>query len=309
MPKKPLLRALVDYTSDSAEKRRLQELCSRQGSDEYTELIRGPNISILDLLATFPSCKPPFELLAQHLPRLQPRRYSIANSPLKDSQQLTFVFNVVRFNVDHGRAFYRNGVCTGFLERFLSRSIDGKTDFEAMNESSLKIFLTKSTGFRLPTDMSQPIVMIGPGSGVAPFIGFLEHRAAIGGELGESWLFYGCRHKLRDFLYEEKLKTFEKDGTLSHLTVAFSRDPPTTPSNSPRYVQDNLRLHKAAVVDLLLRKNAIFYVCGDAKNMAKDVRQCLVELIASEIDCSQSEANDKLKQVITEKRYREDIWT
>ena len=304
VPKKPLLRAFVECTSDPSEKRRLEELCSKQGATAYMELIRRNNISLLDLLATFPSCKPTFQLLAQHLPRLQPRRYSIANSPLVDPKHLTFVFNVVRIDAADGLVFKRDGVCTGHLEKFADNNSDNSVYFPSM-----EIFLTKSTGFCLPEDPTTPIVMIGPGTGVAPFIGFLEHRSALGGSLGEAWLFYGCRHKERDFLYQDKLQKFKKSGILTRLIVAFSRDPDVPGKENCRYVQDNLRLHRTTVVELLLLKNAVFYVCGDARNMAKDVRQCIVELIASETACDETSAAEKFKKVLLENRYKEDIWS
>ena len=307
VPKKPFLRALVTCTSDISERRRLEELCSKQGASAYLELIRTPCLSILDLLSTFPSCKPSFELLAQHLPRLQPRRYSIANSPLVDSNHLTFVFNVVRIEAKQGRTFSRNGVCTGQLEEvLLGANASSET---ALANPKIDIFLTKSTNFCLPEDGSLPLVMIGPGTGVAPFIGFLEHRSALANQSGDTWLFYGCRHKDRDFLFEAKLRKFEKEQVLTHLIVSFSRDLETLSGDKPRYVQDNLRAHKSAIVDLLLRKNAIFYVCGDARNMAKNVRECIIDLIAFETNCNLTEASDRFKQILQEKRYREDIWS
>ena len=307
VPKKPLLRALVDFTGEENDKRRIEELCSRQGSNAYSELIRMANVTLLDILAIFPSCKPTFQLLAQHLPRLQPRRYSIANSPLVDSSHLSFVFNVVRLNAENGLVFQRNGVCTGNLETYASHISTDDSTPQPDNLPVVDIFRAKSTGFELPNDSSLPIVMIGPGTGVAPFVGFLEHRAALGNNLGEAWLFYGCRHKDRDFLYQEKLENFVTDGLLTRLIVAFSRDQMS--AKSCRYVQDNLRLYKSDVVNLLLKKNATFYVCGDARNMAKNVRQCIIEIIASEMECDQASALEQFEKVVAEKRYKEDIWT
>ena len=305
VPKKPLLRALVENTSIKSERRSLEELCSKQGASAYMDLIRAANVTLLDVLATFPSCNPSFELLAQHLPRLQPRRYSIANSPLVDSCLLTFVFNVVRFNAENGLVFQRNGICTGFLESYVPFL---SSDFAADHANrSIEVFFTKSTGFRLPDNNTQPLVMIGPGTGVAPFVGFLEHRAALKEALGEAWLFYGCRHQDRDFLYRDKLKKFEFDGVLTRLIIAFSRD--SDSAGTCRYVQDNLRLHKNNMVDLLLNKNAVFYVCGDARNMAKDVRRCLIEIIASETNCDETAALEKFQNVISDNRYKEDIWS
>nr|CAB3264070.1 methionine synthase reductase-like [Phallusia mammillata] len=304
VPKKPFLRALVECTSDPAENRRLQELVSKQGASEYAQHVREANVCILDILATFVSCQPSFCLLAQHLPRLMPRRYSIANSPLGVSNAIKFAFNVTRFDSHPSRTFTRNGVCTGMLEKIFDKKHQKGLD------KTVRIFPTKSTGFCLPDDLSRPIVMIGPGTGVAPFVGFLEHRLALkpSGDfvLGESWLFTGCRHQDKDFLYKDTLEDFKSNGALTHLKVAFSRDV-TRPQ--PKYVQDSLKLCSHEMMKLILSSDAVFYICGDARNMAKNVRQCFIDMIAKCKNCSDEEANAGFKKVVSAKRYLEDIWT
>ncbi|CAK8672123.1 methionine synthase reductase-like [Clavelina lepadiformis] len=305
VPKKMLLRSLAEYTTDQSEIRRLQELSSKQGGHEYVALIREKNVCILDLLAAFKTCSPSFELLVQHLPRLMPRRYSLINSPLVSKNHLSFAFNVVKFEKDIGRMYARDGICTGFLHN-LGNASSNTTNQNISQLPSIKVFRTKSTGFCLPTDTSPPLVMIGPGTGVAPFIGFLRHLEALSAQTTDRWLFYGCRHKDRDYLYKDELESYLNKGILSRLLVAFSRDP--TSSESPKYVQDNLKLHSLDIANLLFQKRAIFYVCGDARNMAKDVRQCIIEIITKERNCSDKEAVDLFKQVLDEKRYREDIW-
>ncbi|XP_072030751.1 methionine synthase reductase-like [Amphiura filiformis] len=329
--KKAVLRMLVEHTENAREKRRLQELCSKQGINDYGAFIREGCLSILDVLIAFPSCNPPLGRLLEHLPRLLPRPYSISSSPLVDPKRLHFVFNIIEFPHSYGRAMARQGVCTGWLnhktqpiQQQVSTDVKGQ-DVE-MNMAALSIsekikvliFARTNTHFRLPEDPSTPIIMIGPGTGVAPFIGFLEHREMQLNKVAEngddtikfapSWLFFGCRHKERDFLYRHKLEHFVKTGALSRLHVSFSRDA-TNGTIAPKYVQDNLRLHSTDVLDLLLEKKAILYVCGDAKNMARNVNETLLELIGKHTGKGAYDATLILAKLREEKRYREDIWT
>uniref|UniRef100_H2YB52 Methionine synthase reductase n=1 Tax=Ciona savignyi TaxID=51511 RepID=H2YB52_CIOSA len=302
--KKPLLRCLVEFTSDPGEKRQLEELCSRQGGDEYMKRIRENFISIIDIIAAFQSCKPTLEVLLQHLPRLQPRRYSVANY---GSEFISFVFNVVHFPNEPSHLPDRKGICTGYLESLVEPMIKQKQ----VDPISISIFPTKSNDFALPGNLKTPIVMIGPGTGVSPFIGFLQQRreqihSRTACNIGPAWLFFGCRHKERDFLFQSELESFI-DGVLTKLCVAFSRDKVT--ENEPKYVQDSLTLHKNDIVKLLLEDKAVFFVCGDARNMAKDVRNCLINLIAIETNCDEDAAREKFSVVLAEKRYKEDIWT
>uniref|UniRef100_H2YB53 Methionine synthase reductase n=1 Tax=Ciona savignyi TaxID=51511 RepID=H2YB53_CIOSA len=250
------------------------------------------------------SCKPTLEVLLQHLPRLQPRRYSVANY---GSEFISFVFNVVHFPNEPSHLPDRKGICTGYLESLVEPMIKQKQ----VDPISISIFPTKSNDFALPGNLKTPIVMIGPGTGVSPFIGFLQQRreqihSRTACNIGPAWLFFGCRHKERDFLFQSELESFI-DGVLTKLCVAFSRDKVT--ENEPKYVQDSLTLHKNDIVKLLLEDKAVFFVCGDARNMAKDVRNCLINLIAIETNCDEDAAREKFSVVLAEKRYKEDIWT
>lgn len=309
VPKKPFLRALVDCTSDVSERQRLEELCSRQGANTYTQHVRESALCILDILSIFPSCLPTFALLAQFLPRLQARRYSVANSPLASPHKLRFVFTVVNLEKAHGRRFQREGVCTGALRKMYDRMLESKR--ECAGNETLRIFPTKSNEFRLPDDPSTPLVMIGPGTGIAPFIGFLEHRESLNTSasvsLGESWLFYGCRFRDRDYLYESQLQSFHQNGVLNHLEVAFSRE--QHQDGEIKYVQHLLKLQADVVAELLLNTSAIFYVCGDARNMAKDVRRCMLDVLAHATGCSEESAAETFSDICARKRYKEDIWT
>lgn len=321
VPKKAFLRALSDYTSSATEKRRLQELCSKQGAADYNRFIRDAGVCLLDLLLTFPSCQPPLSLLLEHLPKLQPRPYSCASSSLLHPDKLHFVFNIVEFPSNTTAASLRKGVCTGWLATLVAPFLQPNTEvLTADNSDTLapKILISprSTNSFHLPDDLSAPIIMVGPGTGVAPFVGFLQHREKLqeqhpDGNFGAMWLFFGCRHKDRDYLFREELRHFLKTGVLTHLKVSFSRDAaPEEEEEAPaKYVQDNLQHHSQQVARTLLQENGYIYVCGDAKNMAKDVNDTLVEIISKEAGVDKLEAMKTLATLKQEKRYLQDIWS
>ncbi|KAG7170887.1 Methionine synthase reductase-like [Homarus americanus] len=321
VPKKPLMRSLVEYTSNSLEKRRLQELVSKEGAAEYTKHVREMNLTTLDLLITFQSCKPPVTTLLEHLPQLQPRAYSIISSPLVDSENISFVFNVVEIPKKNTVTFARKGICTGWLASLnselenspkeLNNAFDNLT-IKAKADIYANIYLRANQTFHLSKNTKIPIVMVGPGTGVAPFVGFLHHRQKImtvnpDNAFGESWLFFGCRHKEQDFLYQEELESFHEQGILNHLIVSFSRD--DTNCDSPKYVQDNILKHGAVLTPLLVNMGAIIYVCGDAKNMAKDVFEAFVTVLQVTNNQTEVDARKYIAQMQIEKRYLQDVWT
>ncbi|XP_036166231.1 methionine synthase reductase isoform X5 [Myotis myotis] len=172
-----------------------------------------------------------------------------------------------------------------------------------------------ANSFHLPNDPSVPIIMVGPGTGVAPFIGFLQHREKLQEQhpdehYGAMWLFFGCRHQERDYLFREELRHFHKHGILTHLKVSFSRDSPAREEQAPvKYVQDNIQLHSKQLARLLLHENGYIYVCGDAKNMARDVNDTLVEIISKEVGVDKLDAMKTLATLKEEKRYLQDIWS
>uniref|UniRef100_W5U6V5 Methionine synthase reductase n=1 Tax=Ictalurus punctatus TaxID=7998 RepID=W5U6V5_ICTPU len=322
IPKKAFLRSLVDCTQQAQEKRRLQELCSREGAADYDRFVRKPSVCILDLLRAFPSCTPPLSLLIEHLPKLQPRAYSAASSSLRHPGKVHIVFSVVRFPAcaEHPE---RTGLCTGWLADRVSTIIEPYGTKQASRESVDYAALPKvhisprlNNTFRLPSDPTVPMVMVGPGSGVAPFVGFLQQREKErernqDGAFGETWLFFGCRHKDRDFIFREELERFAEDKTLSRLKVCFSRAEPDRSGSEaePKYVQHNLLLHAEHVARILLKENGRLYVCGDAKNMAKDVNDTLMEIIGAGLQVDKLESMKTVAKLREEKRYLQDIWS
>nr|XP_060630046.1 methionine synthase reductase [Anolis sagrei ordinatus] len=310
--KKAFLRSLVEYTIDVGEKRRLQELCSKQGSSDYNSFIRDAGVCLLDLLHAFPSCQPPLSLLIEHLPKLQARPYSVASSNLFQPGKITFLFNIVEFASHVGQL--RRGICTGWLADLVAPILQSSTKYDGSFIPEISISSRPTNSFHLPDNPSIPFIMVGPGTGIAPFIGFLQHRRMLRENhkdwiFGETWLFFGCRHKARDYLFEDELKLFVEDGTLTHLNVCFSRDTPAmVQTATPKYVQDNLRLFSGEISRILLQDKGYFYVCGDAKNMAKDVNDALVDILIAEKGVDKLDALNILATLREEKRYLQDVW-
>ncbi|XP_061613944.1 methionine synthase reductase isoform X4 [Phyllopteryx taeniolatus] len=182
VPKKAFLRALAEHTADSVQRRRLQELCSKQGAADYNQFVRESSLSVLELLAAFPSSLPPLSLLVEHLPKLQPRPYSAASSCLQHPGKLNFVLSVVEFPVCSGRPVGRRGLCTGWLVDLVNPAQLLPGEAESLCRMALPqihVSLRPNCSFRPPPDTSVPLVMVGPGTGVAPFIGFLQQRRVV----------------------------------------------------------------------------------------------------------------------------------
>ncbi|XP_060079890.1 methionine synthase reductase-like isoform X2 [Ylistrum balloti] len=325
-PKKAFIRVLAEYTTEEQERRRLQELCSKQGSSDYLHFIREAGVSVFDLLLTFTSCNPPVERLLEHLPRLQPRPYSVCSSPVAEPGVIEVAFNIVEIPSGDGRMFDRTGVCTGMLDRLtkviqqsyvdqcLPSEIDISERVTSLKLSPMKIpiFARTNQHFRLPDDLTVPLILVGPGTGVAPFIGFLRHREALRAKMedpamyGDTWLFFGCRHKDKDFLYRRKLASFEENGILTRLCVCFSRD--EQDSDEPRYVQDNIFRHAVELIPLI-DKGAKIFVCGDAKNMAKDVNETVIKSLQEVKGLDVEEAKKQVMRLRLYKFYLEEVWT
>uniref|UniRef100_A0ABM5GA72 Methionine synthase reductase isoform X3 n=1 Tax=Pogona vitticeps TaxID=103695 RepID=A0ABM5GA72_9SAUR len=174
--KKAFLRSLVEYTTDAGEKRRLQELCSKQGSSDYNTFIRDAGACLLDLLHTFPTCRPPLSLLIEHLPKLQARPYSAASSNLFRPGKMSFIFNILEFASPLGQL--RRGVCSGWLATLTAPILQPSTKDEELFVPEISISPRPVNIFHLPEDPSLPLIMVGPGTGIAPFIGFLQHRSS-----------------------------------------------------------------------------------------------------------------------------------
>jgi methionine synthase reductase len=228
---------------------------------------------LLDLLVTFPSCKPPVERLLDVLPPHQPRYYSIVNSPLVNRNSFHFAFNIVDYKTPDPYNVRKYGVCTPWLDDLSGYVSYAKERIPLTSNIDIPIFIKPNPhGFAVPSDISRPMIMIGPGTGVAPFVGFIQHREQqiiaerklnnIEKAFGEMWLFYGCRDIEKDYLYREELEGFLKRDALKELLVVVSRAPNAGLNGNPKYVQDLLRKRGQEIYELLDQKNAMIFVCG-----------------------------------------------
>ena len=242
---------------------------------------------VVDVLKACPGAKfTPAELVA-HLRKLQPRLYSISSSPKAHPGEVHLTVAAVRYE-GHGRA--KSGVCSCWLADRVEPGI-----------TPVPVFVQVSHGFRLPSDLSRPVIMIGPGTGIAPFRAFLEERRATSAT-GKNWLFFGDQQRACDFLYEEELTAWAKDGLLTRLDLAFSRD-----QAEKIYVQTRM-LAQAAELWSWLEAGAHLYVCGDAKRMAKDVDAALHTVIETAGGRTKEQAAGYVAALKTAKRYQRDVY-
>lgn len=247
----------------------------------------GPeDADLLDLLQGYPSARPPLSELISALDPLRPRLYSIASSPKQVSGEIHLAVAVVRYQK---RARQRLGVASTFLS---DRRAPG---------APVQAFVHPAPGFRLPPSPATPIIMIGPGTGVAPFRAFLQERRAIGAP-GRNWLVFGNPHRDRDFLFEEELSVWRRDGLLTRLDTAFSRD-----QESKIYVQHRLLEH-ARELWSWLEDGAHLYICGDALRMARDVEAGLAYIVGKEGRMQPAAAKAYLTRLTTEGRYQKDVY-
>jgi sulfite reductase (NADPH) flavoprotein alpha-component len=240
---------------------------------------------LLDLLQAFPSARPPLADLVRSLPMLRRRLYSIASSPRAHAGQVHLCVSVVR---DTRRERVRFGVGSGFLGR------------QAVGRDPV-LASVQTSHFRLPSDPGTPVIMVGPGTGIAPFRAFLADRMA-GGVKGRSWLFFGDQQERSDFLYGPELRAWLNDGTLSRLDLAFSRD-----QAEKIYVQNRM-MQQAPDLWRWLQDGAHFYVCGDALRMARDVDAALRRIAMTEGSMGEHQARDWIVSLARQGRYLRDIY-
>jgi sulfite reductase (NADPH) flavoprotein alpha-component len=241
---------------------------------------------LIDVLQQFPAPELSADALVSVMRKLPPRLYSIASSPKAHDGEVHLTVGVVRYDA-HGRS--RKGVCSTYLA-------DGVEEGDKVD-----VFVTPNKHFKVPANPDAPLIMVGPGTGIAPFRAFIEERQATGAK-GKNWLIFGDQHYLTDFLYQTEWQSYLEDGVLTKLDVAFSRD-----QREKVYVQDRMR-ENAQELYAWLQQGASFCVCGDASRMAVDVDKALHDIVAQQGGLSEEAAIDYVKQLKANKRYLRDVY-
>ncbi|MBX7157700.1 MAG: sulfite reductase subunit alpha [Verrucomicrobiae bacterium] len=281
---KKLVKACWEKLTDSAAKEKFQALVADEAKlDEYVF-----TRDCFDVISDFPSVRFTAEELIGLLNKSNPRLYSIASSPKKHPNEVHLTVAVVRYET-HGRP--KVGLASGYLAEGV-----------ALGEE-ISVYVQPTRHFHLPSDPNTAMIMVGPGTGIAPFRAFLEHRQ-VHGHQGKNWLFFGDQKAATDFLYGEEFAEYQKQGLLTRLDTAFSRD-----QAHKIYVQNRM-LENGKELWQWLQEGAYFYVCGDAKRMARDVHQALIDIAQKEGGLSADAAKEYIEVTLTktEKRYLKDVY-
>ncbi len=283
-PTKKILETFAAKTADSKEQAQLASLLAADAAEAREAFLE--QREYIDLIEEFPGVKLGAQELVDHLRRLMPRLYSIASSPVLHPSQVHLTVAPVRYE-SNGRRRY--GVCSTFLADRVTR-----------RKTSIPVFVAESH-FGLPEDSTKDIIMVGPGTGVAPFRAFTQERVATQAT-GRNWLFFGDQHEATDYLYAEEWKNLLTVGKLARVDLAFSRD-----QARKVYVQDRMR-EAAAELWSWIKGGAHFYVCGDARRMAKDVDLALHQIISEQGGLDVAQAAEYVKLMKKEKRYQRDVY-
>lgn len=277
-----LTRPLVEKWAELAQSTELSKLM--ESKTAVSEWIRGRDV--LDLVESYPLPDIDANGFIKLLRKLPPRLYSIASSQAAVDEEVHITVATVRYNA-HNRE--RAGVASSWLADRLAE------------DATIPVYIDPNKNFKLPADDDTPIIMIGPGTGVAPFRSFMQEREERGAR-GPNWLFFGDQHFLTDFLYQTEWLSWRKSGLLTHLDVAFSRD-----QSEKIYVQHRIR-EKSIEIWNWLQDGATIYVCGDADNMAPDVNEALLDIISEHGQKSRDDATEYLRQLTRDKRYQRDVY-
>lgn len=277
-------RTMVSRCAELGDITALRELLQAGNQQMLDEFVHGRDL--VDLVRRYPGVIQRPADLVKMLPRLAKRLYSISSSPAAHPGRVHTTISVVRY---HAHERERGGVCSTHLS---DRTEPG---------DRLPIYIQPNKKFRLPADAGAPVIMIGPGTGIAPFRAFLHERRAMGAT-GRNWLFFGDRNETTDYLYREELEGMHQDGHLARLDTAFSRD-----RQGKVYVQDRM-LEQAPQLWAWLNDGAYFYVCGDATRMAKDVDRMLRQIALEQSGHSQEAADEYVEKLKEQRRYQRDIY-
>lgn len=283
------LGILARHAAAPAERERLLELAA--SAERYTSEVKLAGLSLIDLLEDLPSVSLPFGQYLEMVSPLRPRYYSISSSPEASGRLVSLTVGVVKGSSRGGHGIFE-GVCSNYL----ASSARGR---------SVYAFVQSAQGlFSLPANEQAPLVMVGAGTGLAPYRGFLQEREAMaraGREVGSALLFFGCRHAEHDFIYRQELEEFQRQG-LVELVTAFSRS-----GDTKVYVQDRL-VENGARIWQALEDGGVLYVCGDAAGMASGVRAALARVASEHGGLSPADAEAYLTRLVADRRYQLDVW-
>jgi len=288
---------LRDYSITQPTPKFLKAIAQRASAAPTLNYLLAPNrkqdletylwgMEIVDFLSEHPSARFAPEEFVALLTKLQPRLYSVASSLRAYPDQVHFIVDVVRYE-SNGRI--RKGVCSSFLA-------------ERADDVPVPVFPSVAKHFHLPDDPETPIIMIGPGTGVAPFRAYLQERKATGAK-GKNWLFFGSQHERCDFAYGDEFEAYKKEGLLARLDCAWSRD-----QAQKIYVQHKMTENADEIWKWIDAEGAHFFVCGDARRMAKDVDATLRKIVQEQGGKSVEQANEYVEKLKNEKRYKRDVY-
>ncbi|TWJ57009.1 Sulfite reductase [NADPH] flavoprotein alpha-component [Bacillus paralicheniformis] len=279
-----LTKKFIQQAAELIANEKLRELVAQENADQLKAYIAGRDL--IDFVQDFgPIAVAPQDFVSI-LRKIPPRLYSIASSFAANPDEVHLTIGAVRYNT-HGRD--RKGVCSVLCAERLQPG------------DTLPVFIQPNKNFKLPENPEAPIIMVGPGTGVAPFRSFMQEREETGAP-GKSWMFFGDQHFVTDFLYQTEWQKWLSDGVLTKMDVAFSRD-----TEEKVYVQHRMLEHSKELFEWL-EEGATFYVCGDKNNMAKDVQNALLEIIEKEGGKSREEAEAYLAEMKKQKRYQRDVY-
>jgi sulfite reductase (NADPH) flavoprotein alpha-component len=261
----------------------LSELLKPERKQDLDTYLWG--MEVVDFLIEHPSIKWMPQEFVETLAKLMPRLYSISSSLKAHPDQVHFTIDVVQYE---SRGRLRKGVCSSFLA-------------ERADRVPIPVF-PNSSKFRLPEDGTTPVIMVGPGTGVAPFRAFLQERQATDAK-GKNWLFFGSQHRHCNYFYEEEFEQMKRDGFLARLDLAWSRD-----ATEKSYVQHRMLEKATEIWKWIDSEGAHFFVCGDARRMAKDVDAALRKIIQEQGGKSEDETNQYVEKLKADKRYKRDVY-
>ncbi|MGR9044666.1 MAG: assimilatory sulfite reductase (NADPH) flavoprotein subunit [Gammaproteobacteria bacterium] len=279
-----ITRPMLQKYAAHAQNQTLNRMLDDAGKQDLNDYLYGHEI--IDLCESFPCSELSPQTFVDCLRKLPPRLYSIASSLKQHPDEVHLTVATVRFH-SYGRD--RKGVCSTYLADRIGE------------DTTIPVYVDHNNNFKLPADPAAPIIMIGPGTGIAPFRAFVEEREALGAS-GKNWLFFGDQHFMTDFLYQVEWLRYLKNGVLTRMDVAFSRD-----QEHKIYVQQRMA-ENASDLYAWLQEGAHLYVCGDEKRMAQDVHKALIALIAAEGGMSEERAEEYVKTLQKENRYQRDIY-